>query len=121
MALQTRSTIKRGSTGEDVRVWQDFLKIEADGIFGPQTHAATVAFQSQNGLVGDGIVGPLTWAKAAESTDGNATMRAGFIPSIAEIKAFYRHIPPLPPWLKVFSGVVGGVAGLVAIDNLRRK
>lgn len=34
-----------------------------DGIMGPKTSAALVAFQSQNGLAADGIYGPLTRAK----------------------------------------------------------
>ena len=33
---------------------------EADGTFGPQTEAAVVAFQQDNGLSPDGIVGPET-------------------------------------------------------------
>ncbi|NLC14891.1 MAG: hypothetical protein GX784_00980, partial [Firmicutes bacterium] len=32
-----------------------------DGIFGPRTQAATMAFQESAGLVIDGIVGPQTW------------------------------------------------------------
>ncbi len=36
---------------------------KADGIMGPKTKAAIVAFQKANGLVADGIVGPKTSAK----------------------------------------------------------
>ena len=32
-----------------------------DGIFGPLTEAAVIAFQREHGLVPDGIVGPITW------------------------------------------------------------
>lgn len=38
--------------------WQ----IEADGLFGPRSSAATRSFQRQVGLDSDGIVGALTWA-----------------------------------------------------------
>ncbi|WP_211657462.1 peptidoglycan-binding domain-containing protein [Paracoccus alcaliphilus] len=33
-----------------------------DGIFGPQTEAATRQFQCANGLSADGIIGPKSWA-----------------------------------------------------------
>ncbi len=55
------NTIRRGSKGEDVRRLQELLGITADGMFGPITQAAVVAYQSANGLKADGIVGPLTW------------------------------------------------------------
>jgi N-acetylmuramoyl-L-alanine amidase len=36
-------------------------RLVADGVFGPRTEAAVVAFQRQRGLNTDGIVGPITW------------------------------------------------------------
>lgn len=60
-------TIRRGSTGAAVRLWQGIVGVPVDGQFGPQTEAATKAWQSQRGLAADGIVGPLTWAKAASA------------------------------------------------------
>ncbi len=57
------NTIRKGSKGEDVRKLQELLGITADGIFGPVTKAAVLAYQSANGLKADGIVGPLTWGK----------------------------------------------------------
>ncbi|UJB73014.1 peptidoglycan-binding protein (plasmid) [Acaryochloris sp. 'Moss Beach'] len=59
----TRSTLRQGSRGNDVKYLQSKLSLTPDGIFGPQTEAAVKAYQSRNGLTADGIVGPQTWAK----------------------------------------------------------
>ena len=55
--------LQSGSTGSEVRAWQQALRIggasiTVDGIFGPETMTATRAFQrrSVNGLRPDGIV-----------------------------------------------------------------
>ena len=64
--------LRRGSTGDSVRLIQDFLSdlretnpgispISTDGIFGPNTEEAVKAFQRSAGLAADGIVGPSTW------------------------------------------------------------
>ncbi|MGC9535337.1 protein kinase domain-containing protein [Streptomyces sp. UG1] len=63
-------TIKQGEGGSQVREAQCLLRYlhgitevgEADGIFGPMTHAAVVTFQKRVGLDADGIVGPRTWS-----------------------------------------------------------
>ena len=62
--------LRKGSRGRDVRRWQQFLirrgllRGRADGIFGPLTEAATIAFQRRNGLTADGIAGPATLGRA---------------------------------------------------------
>lgn len=70
----TMPTIRKGSTERAaVITWQSFLLGQgysqvgtADGVFGTNTHNATVAWQNANGLApGDGVVGKNTWAKAA--------------------------------------------------------
>ena len=60
-------TIRLGDRSEAVRAWQKILRVNADGIFGPLTLAATRAWQRARGLSPDGVVGPLTWA-ASTST-----------------------------------------------------
>lgn len=61
-------TLQIGSTGPAVVHLQETLVVQGfdpgmiDGIFGPKTQAAVIAFQSCCGLVTDGIVGPITWA-----------------------------------------------------------
>ena len=47
--------IKKGSKGTTVKQLQEFLEIEADGVFGPGTEQAVISFQKANGLVADGI------------------------------------------------------------------
>lgn len=53
--------LKNGSQGSDVKLLQEFLNLDADGIFGKGTEAAVKAFQQANGLTVDGIVGASTW------------------------------------------------------------
>jgi len=61
-------TLLRGSTGPDVKLVQSLLnKIgynagSIDGIYGPNTQQAVIAFQRDNNLDADGIVGPATWS-----------------------------------------------------------
>jgi peptidoglycan hydrolase-like protein with peptidoglycan-binding domain len=57
-------TIRQGSTGETVKKWQRIIKVNDDGIFGPITKTATLAFQVSRKLDADGIVGPKTWTSA---------------------------------------------------------
>ena len=62
-------TIKKGSTGENVKKCQEALiklgydlgASGADGKFGAKTLAAVKSFQSANGLKADGVVGNATW------------------------------------------------------------
>ena len=55
-----RSLLKRGDTGEDVKLLQKALGLKADGIFGPKLETAVKSFQGSHGLTIDGIVGPTT-------------------------------------------------------------
>lgn len=41
-----------------------------DGVFGPETQRAVVAFQTENGLTPDGIVGKNTWSKVSQIGGG---------------------------------------------------
>lgn len=66
----TRRTLRRGMSGEDVADLQrklmalgyDVGSTGADGIFGRKTEEAVREFQRANGLTADGIVGRATWA-----------------------------------------------------------
>jgi len=50
-------------TGPVVEQIQRALNLPADGVFGPDTHAAVVGFQKKNGLLVDGMVGKDTLAE----------------------------------------------------------
>jgi peptidoglycan hydrolase-like protein with peptidoglycan-binding domain len=60
--LGPRPTLRRGATGDLVKIVQKACGLAQDGIFGGQTEAAVRELQRQRGLVPDGIVGPATWA-----------------------------------------------------------
>ncbi len=71
--------LRVGSTGAAVGSWQSTLnrlfalgrpvhaRIAVDGIFGPNTQAATLAFQRFAHIGADGVVGPITLAAAARN------------------------------------------------------
>ncbi len=55
------ATLRKGSTGEDVKKLQAALHIFIDGVFGPQTETSLKMFQKANHLIADGICGPMSW------------------------------------------------------------
>lgn len=67
------NTIKRKSSGANVKLFQQFLidkgflaEGEADGVFGSKTEDAVKLFQTDCGLKADGIVGPKTIQAAVD-------------------------------------------------------
>ena len=60
-------TIKKGSKGKAVKVWQIIIGVTPDGDFGSGTEAATKTWQSNHGLSADGIVGAKSWKAGLES------------------------------------------------------
>lgn len=59
--------LKKGSKGNEVKILQYILNINADGDFGKNTEAAVKSFQLKYKISADGIVGPNTWTKIAET------------------------------------------------------
>ncbi len=57
------SILKRGLSGEPVKILQAKLGVPSDGEFGPGTETALKAYQQQHGLKVDGIAGPDTFAQ----------------------------------------------------------
>ena len=72
--------LRVGSRGDDVRQVQTWLnsvrdrvpgiaQLTVDGVFGPITQGAVMAFQRYFGLTPDGIVGPITWGELVRQVD----------------------------------------------------
>jgi len=82
VASAAPAVLKKGSTGEKVRVMQGrliqwgYLDGRADGVFGSRTEAAVRSFQRRNGLAADGIVGSST-AAAMGITLGGSQLSSG--------------------------------------------
>jgi peptidoglycan hydrolase-like protein with peptidoglycan-binding domain len=60
----TQKSRSRGTVVEELQRRLDDLDFDPgpiDGVFGPKTRAALVAFQKANGLEPDGVCGPKTW------------------------------------------------------------
>ena len=82
---ESRPTLRRGASGDEVKIVQARVGVDADGSFGPATEAAVRQFQRDHGLVPDGIVGPLCWAaiikggpvKPTAPAAGRPTLRNG--------------------------------------------
>lgn len=53
--------LREGTSGEPVKRLQAKLGVAADGVFGPNTEKALMAWQSKNSLTSDGVAGPDTF------------------------------------------------------------
>lgn len=58
---QTVATVRYNDRNEYVRLLQEEIGVEPDGIFGPKTEDAVRMFQQTHGLKADGVAGPKTW------------------------------------------------------------
>lgn len=83
------STLTSGSSSTQVKELQKYLAangyigtdgkpLKEDGIYGPQTKAAVMQFQSKNGLVADGIFGPKSLAKVQNIASTNTQMNGPY-------------------------------------------
>lgn len=62
--------LRIGSTGDNVKMLQEYLGLTPDGVFGVKTDRYVRLWQENNNLKVDGIVGPKTWdAMGLASTD----------------------------------------------------
>ena len=86
--------LRVGASGDDVRLLQEYLAaiapvfpaiptITPDGVFGPRTRDAVIAFQEEFGLPINGRVGAITWAAITDIYDdivGGSTLAEGQYP-----------------------------------------
>jgi len=116
------SPIREGARGENVRFIQESINLvrqvytnlpalNEDGIFGPNTRNAVIAFQHQFALVPDGIVGPMTWAKLMEE---RAEVSGG-VPVVPPPPQ--PPVPPPPPPSGGLSGTVVTTGGSLNVRN----
>ena len=61
--LDDIGVLRRGSRGDGVKLMQEALGLDADGVFGRGTERALKLWQTDNGLTPDGVAGPLAMAK----------------------------------------------------------
>lgn len=86
------STIRYGSSGDDVKKLQEKLnsagyKLDVDGQFGSKTQSAVRDYQQKNGLSVDGIVGKNTWGSltggaTTKSTSSKSTSQKSTTPKV---------------------------------------
>jgi peptidoglycan hydrolase-like protein with peptidoglycan-binding domain len=76
--------LRKGDENDDISVWQGLLyckgfnPVGIDGSFGPNTEAATEAFQTSVGLSPTGVADPYTWAKMFDGKrPAHTTLRRG--------------------------------------------
>ena len=116
MANTYTGVIQKGSKGNDVTQWQNYLKSQGynvgnvDGIFGLQTEIATMAYKAINGLTFDGIVDAGTWEKAGFSPTNTMgpvlSTNADTTETSPPILRFPGHNRDIIPWASNASPVV---------------
>lgn len=74
----------------------------ADGLIGPKTRAAVIAFQKANGLVADGVVGPMT--SAALGLDGTPPTHTG------QGASLMGQVPPPSPRIQKYFEIAKNAA-----------
>src|SRR5690606_32955657 len=122
------SGVRLGARGTAVAAWQSELRrsgagIAVDGVFGPATHAATVAFQQRHGLVPDGIVGPATRAAMARAgatpVSTGAPLAAGSLRQLRLTTPFQRGAD-VAAWQRVVGVAADGIFGPATEAATRR-
>jgi peptidoglycan hydrolase-like protein with peptidoglycan-binding domain len=66
-----------GSEGDDVKLWQAFVRVATDGKFGPITKGATLGFQIVTGLPATGVVEAKTVQAANDELARRLAMNSG--------------------------------------------
>ena len=110
-------TVRSGSRGSFVSELQGLLaKVgyftgRKDGIFGPRTRAAVMAFQSDNSLGVDGVVGPVTWSALMMTDEHTAPDRHI---DMKELRNDGSRTVKNADQGQIAAGAIGGVTTLTA-------
>ena len=116
----TTPLLKLGATGAYVKSAQTMLnnhgaKLVIDGVFGPATRTAVIAFQKVKGLVADGIIGDATWAALAK-----APVQTSLYPTLKRgMSGSYVRIAQTRLTLKGFKLTVDGIFGWITYYKVR--
>ena len=107
--LQPWPVLRQGARGEPVRSLQYLLNahgaaLVVDGIFGPRTQAAVVAFQRSHSLVANGVVGQSTWLKVIVTVRRGS---AGSAVKAVQDQLNFRNLSGLPATLLAVDGIFG--------------
>ncbi|MBI3688358.1 MAG: peptidoglycan-binding protein [Actinobacteria bacterium] len=91
------AVVRRGSTGPAVSAVQRAVDVTVDGVFGPRTEAAVVAFHRAQGLPVTGVVDAATWRallRVAVRTPTPTPTAGGSSspPAMADPLAQHRHL-----------------------------
>ena len=130
----TSTVLKPGATGADVIELQralaahNFKPGDLDGLYGPATVAAVVAFQNSNGLLADGIAGPRTLFALGLATDDTLPDSTGSV-SVQMVSQMFPATPVrnikanLPPVLEalVRHTLQDKTMVLVALGTIRAE
>jgi len=90
------TTLRLGSRGPETELLQlgltraGYLSSEPDGVFGPATQRAVMAFQRDMGLTADGVAGRRTWDALMPWLTGYRTVTVKSNDSIYRLALRYR-------------------------------
>lgn len=111
--------LRQGSRGRRVSYVQLSLNcrlvptpsLRPDGLFGPKTQRAVIAFQRQSGQVQDGVVGEQTWKWLTIPTGRktHAPNLARFSSAIGEMEDFIHHVKQLESVHRRFGDLMTSV------------
>lgn len=117
ISSQALAYVRYGSSGATVTTIQSTLRnlgygVGVDGVFGPQTENAVIAFQRSRGLLADGIVGPATAGAMGVTLPGGGGGGGGGGPATGSVRVSTNGSP-----LNIRSGPGAGYSWIGSLSN----
>ncbi|MCL2563548.1 MAG: peptidoglycan-binding protein [Oscillospiraceae bacterium] len=120
--------LRVGSRSDDVRQVQTWLntvrnrvpgfpQLAVDGIFGPITQGAVIAFQRHFNLAPDGIVGPITWGELVRQTQTPQIPTRPFPGTLLRVGSRGDDVRQIQTWLNTVRPRVSGYPALT-VDGI---